>query len=572
MIAVLALAATGGFRAVQDGGSWWLKSPGGDLFLANGVCCVNRGLKEEEWNPANPGFASYRLFKDEKAWAKSAASTLRQFGFNTIGAWSDHEILAQEGLYQTPVLHLSAAGIPWVDPWSPKAEADAYEVAKKQIEAWKKLPNVIGYFSDNELGWWYGAMFEWTWKGEPGTPGRRRAAEFFAKQYGTWQNLLKDFDPEGASSFDELADKGRLFLRPGSSGLISVRGWLGQVADRYYALCRKIIKDLHPGALFLGDRYISGYYPEVVKAAGRHVDVLSTNLNADWKQGVFAPYYLQGLRDLAGKPILITEYYSSAMQNQSGNMNDSSGFPTLDTQKEREASFRRQTEFLLRQPDVLGAHWFQYYDEPRHGRHDGENYNFGLVDIDGKPYKGLARASLKALRPPKIRRIDLPNSGKTIPWLSSEKGRKLESWPHWDAAMPRTSGEPRGDFFLAWNESGLYGAIYWNEDRFFEAFYRDSKVPEVDFASFELKVKGESLVKGIMGGPGGPQLEGANLLDHSSGVRSWTVFRIHASRLKEARLAPGMLLPFEAKLATRARLYTLEWKADYPTQKKTSQP
>jgi hypothetical protein len=572
MMPLLVLAAASGFQVIETGGSWWFRSPAGEAFLSNGVCCVNRGLTREEWNPLNPGFASHRLYPSEEAWATSAGKTLRQFGFNTIGAWSDHEQLKGQGLYQTPVLHLSAAGIPWVDPWSPKAEAEAYEVARRQISVWKKIPGVIGYFSDNELGWWYGALFEWTWKGEPGSPGRKKASDHFETAYGTWENLLKDFDPEGASTFAELADRGRLFLRPGGNGLQTVRTWLAQTADRYYSLSRRIIKDLHPEALYLGDRYISGYYPEVAKAAGPHVDVLSTNLNADWPQGVFAPYFLQGLRDLAKKPILITEYYSAAMQNQSGNMNDSSGFPTLATQKEREASFRRQTEFLLRQPDVLGVHWFQYYDEPRHGRHDGENYNFGLIDIEGRPYEGLARAGRKALRPPRKRTADQPNPQKTIPWIAPEKGRRLENWPHWQAVMPRTSGEPRGDFFMAWNESGLYGAIYWNEDRFFEAFYRDGKTPSADLGAFELKAGGETLVKAALGDPGGPQLEGANLLDSGTGVRSWVVFRLHASRLKRAKLEPGVKLPFTAKLTTRGRLYTLEWGAEYATQAKSHRP
>ncbi len=570
MIGTLLAAVAGGFQTAEIDGSWWFKSPQGTEFLSNGVCCISRGVSKEEWSDVNPGYAAHRLFHNDKAWADSAALRLKQFGFNTIGAWSDHEILGEKEFYQTPVLHLSAAGIPWVDPWSPTAEKEAYEAARKQIAEWKKLPHVIGYFSDNELGWWYGAMFEWTWKGEAGTPGRRKASEFFAEQYGSWQNLLKDFDPEGASSFEELAEKGRLYLRPGSDGLKSVRLWLGKVADRYYSLCRKIIKDLHPGALFLGDRYISGYYPEVVKAAGRHVDVLSTNLNADWPQGVFSPFYLQGLRDLAGKPILITEYYSAAMQNQSGNMNDSSGFPTLINQKQREESFKKQTEFLLRQPDIVGVHWFQYYDEPRHGRGDGENYNFGLVDIYGQSYKGLAKASLKALQPPKIRSIDQPNRRKTIPYLEAEKGRNLDLWPHWDAAMPRTDGEPRGDFFAAWNESGLYGAIYWNEDRFFENFYRDGKVPVSDHAVFELKTGGESLVKGTIGAAEGPQLEGANILAFKSGVRSWVIFRIHASRLNQAALSPGFKLPIEASLSTKGRLYSLKWQADFATEKRVT--
>jgi len=41
---------------------------------------------------------------------------------------------------------------------------------------------------------------------------------------------------------------------------------------------------------------------------------------------------------------------------------------------------------------IVGSHWFQYYDHPRGGRLDGEDYNFGLVDIDDRPYEELVAA------------------------------------------------------------------------------------------------------------------------------------------------------------------------------------
>ena len=47
----------------------------------------------------------------------------------------------------------------------------------------------------------------------------------------------------------------------------------------------------------------------------------------------------------------------------------------------------------MRLPYVVGADWFQYYDEPPHGRKlDGEDYNFGLVDIHDTPYKHVTDA------------------------------------------------------------------------------------------------------------------------------------------------------------------------------------
>jgi len=59
------------------------------------------------------------------------------------------------------------------------------------------------------------------------------------------------------------------------------------------------------------------------------------------------------------------------------------------TQKERAAGFRTTLHALLKIPYVIGADWFQYYDEPTHGRYDGENFNFGLVDIHDRPYEPL---------------------------------------------------------------------------------------------------------------------------------------------------------------------------------------
>jgi hypothetical protein len=56
----------------------------------------------------------------------------------------------------------------------------------------------------------------------------------------------------------------------------------------------------------------------------------------------------------------------------SGNKNDTSAFPTVMTQKQRVAGFRTSVQALARTPYVIGADWFQYYDEPRHGRGDGE--------------------------------------------------------------------------------------------------------------------------------------------------------------------------------------------------------
>jgi hypothetical protein len=45
----------------------------------------------------------------------------------------------------------------------------------------------------------------------------------------------------------------------------------------------------------------------------------------------------------------------------------------------------------LNLPYVVGLHWFEWADEPPQGRFDGENCNYGLVDIHDKEYKLLTQ-------------------------------------------------------------------------------------------------------------------------------------------------------------------------------------
>ena len=126
------------------------------------------------------------------------------------------------------------------------------------------------------------------------------------------------------------------------------------------------------------------------------MDADSSNLNAAWNDGTFPRFYLDTLHALSGRPVIVSEFYMVAEQNRSGDQNDSSDFPTVTTQEERAAGFRNTAEALARLPYVVGADWFQYYDEPTHGRRDGENYNFGLVDIHDQPYEPLTAAALGA--------------------------------------------------------------------------------------------------------------------------------------------------------------------------------
>jgi hypothetical protein len=124
-------------------------------------------------------------------------------------------------------------------------------------------------------------------------------------------------------------------------------------------------------------------------------------------------------------------------------------------------------------PEILGAHWFQWADHPKGGRGDGEDYNFGLVDIEDHPYEslieGLARAN-RAGRP-----APLPARDFSVPWARvSLEDRALAEWPKPASLLPpfkAAAGEvPFGEAYLAWNEEGLFlatvGQDYFDIDLF----------------------------------------------------------------------------------------------------------
>ncbi len=115
--------------------------------------------------------------------------------------------------------------------------------------------------------------------------------DLLRQTYGNdWSELLKDFETEGASSFEELDQRGMLYLRPGGNGIRTYRRFLGLLSERYYSLVREIIRKYDQRALILGDRYQSFYYPEVARACGPNVDAVSGNLNASWNDGSFTRF------------------------------------------------------------------------------------------------------------------------------------------------------------------------------------------------------------------------------------------------------------------------------------------
>lgn len=568
------------FSVRREDTGWWLVSPEGKKFFSLGVCCVHQGTSREKYDSENPSYAAWQHYNAPLAWADATLRRLKSWSFTTVGGWSDFDPLRQsreQSLWLTPVLHIgSTVGAPWWDMWDPKNIRRMEDVARKQILPLRDDPRVIGYYSDNELGWWNATLWKMTLEQPAASGQRQRLVQLLREVYqNDWSKLLRDFEPEGAANWRQLQRRGKLILKPGSNGIHTMRRFLGLIADRYYQLMRDIIRKYDSRGLFLGDRYQSFYYPEVARASARYVDVSSSNLNASWNDGAFLRCYLDTLHALTGKPILVSEFYLAATDNRSGNRNTGEGFPTVATQRERVAAARTTLVALTRLPYVLGADWFQFTDEPTHGRDDGENFNFGLVDIHDRPYDELtglfgafnaAQDKAQPAPPRQDASAGVPPAPRD-PFADFTPMRALKHWDRERGFVKPASEFPLSDLYLCWNRDALFLGLY-AIDMVESAYYRDTPVPKIDRALWTVRSGGRELVRARIGAGREAFVSDARVrVENLSGldlkVRNLAAMELPAKLLGRDQLKAGDTVELESTLLSHGGVYRVEWKGTF---------
>ncbi|MEO8427243.1 MAG: hypothetical protein ABI651_09045 [Verrucomicrobiota bacterium] len=575
------------FAIQQQDGITWLIRPNGERFFSFGVCCVSMGATRQTFDPDNPGYSAFRHYPDSNRWAEATLKRLKSWGFTTIGAWSEFQTFRQcrdMDVSFAPVLHIGAtAGAPWWDMWDPKIVDRMEQVARDQILALRDDPRLIGYFSDNEIGWWNATLFKMTLEQGPTSGQRKRLMDLLRGTYrNDWSELLKDFAPEGAEDWQQLEQRGMLFLRPGGNGIRTMRSFLGLLAERYYSLVHDIIRKYDQRALILGDRYQSFFYPEVARSCAPYVDAVSSNLNANWNDGTFARFYLETLHALTGKPILIGEFYMAAGENRSGNKNDHGIYPVVTTQKERAAGFANTLHSLLGIQYVIGADWFQYYDEPTHGRGDGENFNFGLVDIHDQPYAALTTtastlnlAALKSSRPVRERANALQGvpPAPRNPLGQFKPTLALKHWDRERGFVKPVSEFPLADLYICWTGKAIYLGLY-SQDIVEDAFYRDKIVPKADRAEWIVSIGGATKPIHVRLGAGlepvitEPTIVVANRSGLNGNVRNITGLELPAKLFGRDRFRSGDKIELASTLWTHCQAYRVDWQGKFSLRDK----
>jgi len=406
---------------------WWFILPENKPFISKGVTTV-RFAQDTIQNTDFSPYAENNLKKygSKEKWAKNALKRLFNWNFNTLAAWSEKEFsdIEVDGkkMFYTPILNIGAAFVEikqkdedaWLhgifpDVFDKDFEEISYEIAKKECSPLKDDERILGYFIDNEL------KFGPDWRGSdelltmflnlpPGSAGKIYAVNFLKKRYSSidmfnevWNSSFSSFDElfsasdikppfvfpalyeqnQGVERYKNETDKKRsLFISDCDT-------FAGIIAERYFSVTDRAIKNYDSNHLNLGCRF--AYVPQVQvrQNAGKYLDVISFNCYT------FDPSDAIDSYSVYDKPCLIGEF--SFRGDDSGLPNTRGAGPRVPSQKDRADSFENYVTKALKKPALVGYHWFEHADEPKEGRFDGENSNYGLVNIEDVVYEELTQ-------------------------------------------------------------------------------------------------------------------------------------------------------------------------------------
>ena len=406
------LEATGFFRTEKYNGKWALVDPEGHLFLSVGPCGLAFGSgtvftgreymfatnpKEDEivkkhfrtkfpwegWDGESVDYYAANLERkfgdDYRAKAFDLAQKrMLAWGCNTVAAFSDWGFYSNAKIPYTINLWAysskSLGSMP--DAFDPDFENAVRYQASRIPEASRNDPWCIGYWVGNEDNWWgvsamnydanssYGKRAMLAQLGEKYGNDIAKLNAAWKTNFASWDDLRAPFNPSHEQSQAMAADRS---------------AFLSLYAAQHYRIVRDELKKVAPNHMYIGSRY-GGAPDEVLAQAVIYQDTLSFNIYASTPEGDYLKKH--------DKPIILGEFHFGAT--------DRGMFPgnlmTVPTQADRALGYANYMRVALDNPNIVGAHWYQYTDQSLIGREqDGENGNIGFVSITDSPYNELLK-------------------------------------------------------------------------------------------------------------------------------------------------------------------------------------
>lgn len=421
------LKATGFFRTEKVDNKWWIVDPEGYVFWTTGLNCVAStavftGTSHREnyfkylpkendvlsqfygkGTHASHGFykdklpyKSYNFYQSNlyrkygEDWLakfqEMAHLRIKDWGMNTIGFVSDFGATRQ---HKTPYV-----GSIWVrntpkivgsegfwgkfhDVFDPK-----FRIAvKNSVESQKEGANdpwCIGYFVDNELSWGQlGSLAIGTLKSPKTQPAKIEFIKDLKIKYVSIDKLNDEWKTNHTSWDALLTSTKPPKQKHATKDLID---FYQKLAETYFKTINEELKKVAPNQNYLGCRFAWANNDIVLTAASNYLDIMSFNKYE---------YSIEHFKLPKGvdKPVMIGEFHFGALDKGSFHV----GIKKAKNQTERGQMYQDYIQGALKHPNIVGAHWFQYLDEPNTGRFDGENYNVGFIDVCDNPYPELIK-------------------------------------------------------------------------------------------------------------------------------------------------------------------------------------
>ncbi len=435
--------ATGFFHVEKIDGVWWMVDPEGRLFWSHGVVRVGtrvrvgtvyhgtplsdrehyfrlppkdsplgafygtepqstRGYYVGRENHAVYDFLEANLFRKyganwREAYAAQAQRRLASWGLNTIANSSDPVIYSKRQTPYTAIVYSAPLGrsehriqgsegnwgkLP--DPFDAGWRGLIEQTLRTDLRNSIRDPWCLGFFVDNELAWGDTCHPALATLASPGDqPAKRAFLDDLKKKYASVQTLNAAWATRH-ENWEAMLEATATPDRERASVRADLEGFSERLAEAYFRVCREAVKTAAPNHLYLGARFAGAGNRMVMRVAARYCDVVSINRYSPTVSDLALP-------DGGDRPIIIGEFHFGAIDAAPF----AAGLVRVANQTDRARAYRTYVESALRNPAVIGTHWFQYYDQPTTGRFDGENYNAGLLDICDTPYGEIVAACRK---------------------------------------------------------------------------------------------------------------------------------------------------------------------------------
>jgi len=411
--------STGFFRVekTKEAGveKWWFVDPDGSPFWSLGVTGVrtsywldvtpingrehlyqelpdSTGKDSVVWNKNGRlnfyRWNVYRKYKNLETWREKVLTRMTKWGLNTIGNWSDDQLLKQSTMpftksYRTTLKPSLYIGEGLCDVFNPEwaIYIDSVLSDAKQYSQNKYL---LGYFIDNEQGWEEMNLLN----NLPNTSnGRDKWLQMIQKKYTTLLRVNRSWKT-GFTDWQQIRNITNDTLHESVGFANDYIELEKEFATIYFSLIKQTLKKIDPNHLYLGCRFTRKLKPaHITKIAGLFSDVITVNVYSLFpNREDMAKWYAA-----TGKPILIGEHHLPLKSQRQLPPNYQCFTP-----QERFVYYQQYVQKWAAMPFSLGCHWYQFVDQNLTGRvNDGENQTVGLVDVTDQPHEDIQSAITK---------------------------------------------------------------------------------------------------------------------------------------------------------------------------------